>query len=603
MIVDKLGILNEPFRTEVTIKYVKNALYFVRKLSGEEGYGQVFEQLAKKHFKNMPPTTLQHLIEKQVSYVSGLLYLAIIENAREIVQIPPEDFYFIIGEESVSQQDPWAMTIARLFPLRRVLREIAWRTPNFTTLIDLELLKIEREEREDGRYEIATLRRKTKPAYFKELTNFFEKDELIYILKNDCRLTQGVLFALPGMVKGYEKRDIVEIQCEIDPLKSGGSTPGECIYKLTYSLPSLLERISIFIEENPIKKYKKGKDELKKLEKQLEEKKRSLIDISTELKLLLSQLMETVDELQDYVDQEVIAEDYKKQLERVILSGKQLVDKENIVIPMRYNFESQAYRIFLMRNAKLLNDISILEYLIGLAQKDVDDFANKVTDITYRLSVMKEILFNILAEAHLRGKMDDVLAYLISVIERKDPYTFGHSERVKNISFIIGKKLGLSDNELKVLAFEAFAHDVGKLATPSVILKKPGKLTEFEFSIIKAHTIDTYEILRRIQIDDADDLALDAAGHHLRPDGKGYTKNLFEMVHGELTLNQKIISVADAVDAMSSRRVYRNRLSPQYIIAELDKNSGTQFDPEIASIMRSMIESPSFFNEIEELRV
>ena len=170
-------------------------------------------------------------------------------------------------------------------------------------------------------------------------------------------------------------------------------------------------------------------------------------------------------------------------------------------------------------------------------------------------------------------------------IDAKDPYTNGHSKRVAIYTKLIGQKLGFNEEELNNIYYIGLLHDCGKIGVPDYILGKPGKLTEEEFEKIKSHTVRGGEILSRFKsINNVSDGAL---YHHERYDGKGYPKGL---KGEEIPLIARIICVADAFDAMNSNRVYREKLTHDYIINELKDNKGTQFDPHIADIMIELIE-------------
>ncbi len=181
----------------------------------------------------------------------------------------------------------------------------------------------------------------------------------------------------------------------------------------------------------------------------------------------------------------------------------------------------------------------------------------------------------------------------IGFIDAKDPYTNGHSSRVATYTRLIAEKMGYSNEELDRIYYVALLHDCGKIAIPDNILRKPDKLTNEEFEIVKSHTTRGGEILSRFK--SLENVEEGALYHHERYDGKGYPKGL----EGEnIPLIARMISVADAFDAMNSTRVYRNKLSIESIEGELKKNKGTQFDPKIADIMLELIKEGKI--EIEE---
>lgn len=175
---------------------------------------------------------------------------------------------------------------------------------------------------------------------------------------------------------------------------------------------------------------------------------------------------------------------------------------------------------------------------------------------------------------------------IANTIDAKDKYTNGHSMRVAKYSVAIARAMGFKREELEKMHYTALLHDIGKIGVPNEILNKPGKLDSNEYEIIKKHPTAGGEILKDITT--IDSIALGARFHHERFDGMGYNSGL---AGKQIPLVARIISIADAYDAMASARPYRDELTKSYIISELKKNSGTQFDPEITEVMLLLIES------------
>ena len=173
---------------------------------------------------------------------------------------------------------------------------------------------------------------------------------------------------------------------------------------------------------------------------------------------------------------------------------------------------------------------------------------------------------------------------LCTTIEAKDEYTRGHSHRVAEYAGLIAKALGWSPDEIINLKHAAHLHDIGKIGIPDTILNKPTRLTAEEYAVIKEHPVIGSEILKNITI--VKHAATVARHHHERYDGTGYPDGLA----GEaIPLTARIVAVADSYDAMSSRRIYRNALSKDVIIEEIEKNKGTQFDPDIAEVFLKLL--------------
>jgi len=188
--------------------------------------------------------------------------------------------------------------------------------------------------------------------------------------------------------------------------------------------------------------------------------------------------------------------------------------------------------------------------------------------------------------------IEQSMKILTGFIDAKDAYTKDHSARVAKYSREIGKRLGLDRENITNLYYISLMHDCGKISIPDEILKKKGALSSDEFAIIKTHTTKGSELLKKFS-------ALPGIGdgahyHHERYDGFGYPSGL----KGEnIPLFARIICVADAYDAMSSNRCYRDALSKDKILSELTSNSGKQFDPQLVPIIIDMI-NDGFVDEI-----
>lgn len=192
-------------------------------------------------------------------------------------------------------------------------------------------------------------------------------------------------------------------------------------------------------------------------------------------------------------------------------------------------------------------------------------------------------------------------AYLESVqtlrytVEAKDPYTRGHSDRVSEYSELIGRHLGLSEEDLHLLKVGGLFHDIGKIGVPDSILLKTSRLTDDEYSEIKNHPSIGAHILSNASL--FQDIIPIVKHHHERYDGFGYPGKLA----GEnIPYLARIASVADSYDAMTSKRTYRDPMPLDVVKQEIEKNKGTQFDPKIADTFLDILDN--HYNEIEEIR-
>ena len=183
-----------------------------------------------------------------------------------------------------------------------------------------------------------------------------------------------------------------------------------------------------------------------------------------------------------------------------------------------------------------------------------------------------------------------VVQTLAEAIDAKDTYTNGHSGRVAQYARLIAGRYGYPSGRQDEIYMIGLLHDVGKIGVPDAVIIKPGKLTEEEFSQIKSHPVMGERILK--QIKEMPQLAVGARWHHERYDGSGYPDGLSG---AEIPEEARIVAVADAYDAMTSRRSYRDILSQEKVISELQQGRGSQFDPEFADVMLEMIrEDPDY---------
>jgi diguanylate cyclase (GGDEF)-like protein len=180
-------------------------------------------------------------------------------------------------------------------------------------------------------------------------------------------------------------------------------------------------------------------------------------------------------------------------------------------------------------------------------------------------------LFEISSHRH------ETIKTILKTLHEKNPREEKHSERVSKICVNIGQALKMRDEDIKMLKVISNLHDIGKIAIDDAILNKPGKLDDKEWEQIKRHPEIGYRILATSP--EYADIAQDILSHHERYDGRGYPRGLKS---DEIPLRARIISVADAYDAMVSERPYRKPLTHQDAIDEIVKNRGTQFDPLIA---------------------
>lgn len=187
------------------------------------------------------------------------------------------------------------------------------------------------------------------------------------------------------------------------------------------------------------------------------------------------------------------------------------------------------------------------------------------------------------------------LRSLVGVIEAMDPYTHGHSDRVAYLSLEIGKRMGLTQSRLQLLEYAAYLHDMGKVSIDPSILHKPASLTEEEWKVIKAHPEEGVEILRQVKF--LKPILPWVEHHHEKANGTGYP--------GALSLEKtpveaRIITLADAFDAMTSNRPYRPALSFEETLKEIQKGAGSQFDPAIVRKLERLLKKRDFLFKLRQ---
>ncbi len=176
----------------------------------------------------------------------------------------------------------------------------------------------------------------------------------------------------------------------------------------------------------------------------------------------------------------------------------------------------------------------------------------------------------------------ELIASIIQMLEMYDNYTSGHSQNVAKLGADIARTMGLSTREIDDIYWTGMVHDIGKLLIPLQILNKNGALTDVEYEQIKKHPLWGFKALSKSE--SLNQIAKYVLHHHERWDGRGYPDGLKE---GEIPLISRILTVADAWDAMTSRRSYRDSLSREKALQEIIENKGKQFAPEVVDIFLS----------------
>ncbi|MBF0356168.1 MAG: HD domain-containing protein [Alphaproteobacteria bacterium] len=174
-------------------------------------------------------------------------------------------------------------------------------------------------------------------------------------------------------------------------------------------------------------------------------------------------------------------------------------------------------------------------------------------------------------------------------IEKRDPYTAGHQQRVSELAVAIGRELDFEPERLEGLMLGSVIHDIGKIAIPSSFLNKPGKLTATEFALIKTHSAIGFDIIKDVEF--TWPIAQMVRQHHERMDGSGYPDGL---QGGDILLESRIICVADVIESMASNRPYRAALGIDVALAEVAKNKGRLYDSDVTEACMRLFKEGRF---------
>jgi putative nucleotidyltransferase with HDIG domain len=229
------------------------------------------------------------------------------------------------------------------------------------------------------------------------------------------------------------------------------------------------------------------------------------------------------------------------------------------------------------------------EQLLNTVSRALENRRLKVENRTYQTNLESLVAARTdqlqAAMANLERSYDITLEALGDALDLKDAETEGHSRRVTAFTIAIAKAMGLPAEQIPMIARGAFLHDIGKMAIPDAILRKPGKLTPDEIATMQEHCYKGYQIVKKIPfLADACDIIY---SHQERYDGTGYPRGLKAK---EIPLGARIFSIADTLDAIMSDRPYRRAQTFSAARLEIEKWSGKQFDPDVVKVFLEMPE-------------
>lgn len=207
---------------------------------------------------------------------------------------------------------------------------------------------------------------------------------------------------------------------------------------------------------------------------------------------------------------------------------------------------------------------------------------------------VKTAILEKIAEEELASTQKEIIYLLADVIDSRSGETGEHVKRVANMSYILAKLCGLSEDDANMLKITSTLHDVGKIGIPDSVLNKPGKLTEEEYDIIKNHTTIGYNLLRKSSNKFLRMSAMIAYEHHEKFNGLGYPLG---KKGDEIDIRSKIVSISDVFDALYNKRVYKEPMPFEKIMSIMDDENGKLFDPKVYRHFRENID---LFLEVQE---
>ncbi len=217
----------------------------------------------------------------------------------------------------------------------------------------------------------------------------------------------------------------------------------------------------------------------------------------------------------------------------------------------------------------------------------IDDYAIPLSSEGDESRFILEIMVNRTIEMQARERRDasyeEMVSILSTLLVAKDAYTATHSTSVRDIAVRLAYALGLEPRDVFDISIAASLHDIGKVRIPDSIINKPDKLTDEEFAMIKKHPMNSYDMLR--DLSSFGNVKNIVRQHHERVDGRGYPDGI---TSGSISLGAKIVAVADTYDAITSTRSYRNALTHEFALEEIERAAGSQLDEDVVKAFLQM---------------
>ncbi|MDD3725702.1 MAG: HD-GYP domain-containing protein [Candidatus Ratteibacteria bacterium] len=207
-------------------------------------------------------------------------------------------------------------------------------------------------------------------------------------------------------------------------------------------------------------------------------------------------------------------------------------------------------------------------------------------DITDKVRLIKKLQKNV---KEFQETFEDIIKTMMDIVETKDPYTSGHQKKTVQLACAIAKEMGCPRKQIEDIKIASSIHDLGKIFIPMDILNKPAKLDDVEFAFVKTHPVNGYKLLNDIKL--LSPVAKIVYQHHERLNGAGYPEGTRD---GKISLEARIIAVADVVEAMTSHRPYRTAYPLEEALKEIEKNAGALYDKDVVKITIKLFREKNF---------
>lgn len=279
----------------------------------------------------------------------------------------------------------------------------------------------------------------------------------------------------------------------------------------------------------------------------------------------------------------ILGEDIYNRYDVLIIASGTIINNSNYKILSRQDLDSVKIINKVIEGKK---EVVIVENIVQKRYEEtVESFKILYKSVKFGKQIIAEEFAEILTPLLDEIKNNKEFTKKLWQIQSSDEYTYDHSVTVSMASALLGKWLELDNDSINELAVAGLLHDIGKCNIPDAILKKPDKLSEDEFKVMKTHSTLGYIMLRTSQ-DFTDNVLFGVYQHHERFDGKGYPNNL----KGEdINFYARVIAIADVYSAMTTDRVYRERMSPFLVAKLIMDNSFGYLDPELVNIFLNNI--------------